>query len=171
MWEAVKDVAVRKQTKLYGREGYYVQPVPTADFFRLTSDDMIPYWEENGDFELSEELWDWFKDLKEAFDAVTEEELEIAEPLDYIMGLIEEAERNYQIYSFAEFFEETLEHLQEKRYLQLWKLYEELLRAQEQKLVGKVMLVPERNNMTGRMFRRYMALVANRKLREKVFGF
>lgn len=163
LWEEIRDVVARKNTDFYGGERYYVKPVSTAEFFKLKPEDMIPYWEEGGDFALTEKLWDWFKDLKEDFDAITEEDLVIAEPLTYILGLMEEAEENYyQIYTFAEFFEETLEHLQDKRYLRLWKLYEEMLRDPELKAAWEASRVSLRG---------YMALVANRKLREKVFGF
>lgn len=111
-------------------------------------------------------------------------------------------EEYYRIYAFSDFFEETMENLKDKRFLALWKLYEEMLRDPELKKAGDVIFVPDgpghekeglhywgeqpkrrlmrswdimsldkRNNIARVTFRRYMALVANKVLRVKVFGF
>lgn len=203
LWEKIKDVVMRKQTSLYGNESYNVVPISTEKFFNQIPDDMIPYWTQNGDFEFSEELWDWFNLLKSKYDVLLRDDFLVKEPLKYIISLMEEADDNYyQIYTFTEFFEETLENLYDKRYQILWKLYEEMLRDSELKKAGDVIFVPDgpeyenvglhywgeepkrrlmnnwkstdlskRNNKARVTFRRYMALVVNKELRRKVFGF
>lgn len=113
------------------------------------------------------------------------------------------AEDNYyRIYTFAEFFEETIENLNDIRFLALWKLYEEILRDPKIKAAGDVIFVPngpeyenqglhywgenpkrrlwrnwdvmdldKQNNTARVILKRYMALMANKELRVRVFGF
>ena len=203
LWEQMKGTAKRRFSAIYGNDDYYVLPVSTEKFFKQLPDDMIPYWEENGEHVLSEELWDWFTSLKERFDIIVNTDFLIKKPLDYILGLMQEAdEEYYRIYAFSDFFEEMMENLKDKRFLALWKLYEEMLRDPELKKAGDVIFVPDgpghekeglhywgeqpkrrlmrswdimsldkRNNIARVTFRRYMALVANKVLRVKVFGF
>ena len=57
---------------------------------------------------------------------------------------MEEADDNYyRIYTISDFFEETLENLYDKRYLAIWKLYEEMLRDQELSEACDVVFVPD----------------------------
>ena len=47
---------VRIDTSLIeGSRQYYVKSVSTADFMKISSDERIPYWEENDDFEKRSE--------------------------------------------------------------------------------------------------------------------
>lgn len=149
------------------------------------------------------DLWEWFGLLKSEFDTVINSDFEIEKPLEYVLGLMEEARDNYyRIYTFSDFFEETLENLKDKRYQTVWKLYDEMLKEPKLMEAGDVIFVPEgpeyehiglhysgeppkrrlmkswdmidvekRNNEARVTFRRYMALVANKELRKKVFGF
>lgn len=203
LWTQIKDVVRRKRTDLYGNEGYNVVPIPTVKFFRQSPDDMIPYWEENCDFEFSKELWKWFKDLKNQFDIIVQSGYVIKNPMEYMLSLMEYAdEMYYRIYTFTDFWEECIENLYDKRYLTLWKIYEQMLYDPDLKAAGDVLFVTdelgpenegvhdweiqpkrrlkrywdvidlkERNNKARVTFRRYMALVANKALRYKVFGF
>lgn len=203
LWSKLRNIIKRKFTKLYGNEGFYILPILTQDFLRVSSDDMIYYWKEDGKFEFSEQLWNWFQDLKSKFESMMNTEFSIEKPVEYIVGLMEEAnETYYRIYPFADFFEETLENIADKRYQTLWKLYDEMIHDTELKKAGDVIFVPEgpeyekvglhylgeqpkrrlmmswdimesakKNNKARVTFRRYMALVANKELRCKVFGF
>lgn len=144
LWAGVRDIVKRKQTKLYGNDEYYVMPISTTKFFRQSPDDMILYWEENGDLEFSQDLWKWFEVIKYKYDNIVRSDFSIENPLEYIIGLMEEADDNYyRIYTVAEFFEETLENLCDKRYQSIWKLYEEILREPELKEAGDVIFVPD----------------------------
>lgn len=203
LWEQIHDVAKRRMSVIYGSDSYYITPITTADFLKQSPDDMIPYWKEDVDFEFSKELCDWFKMLKCKFDTIINSEFSIGKPLRYVVDLIVEANENYyQIYTFSEFLEETLVNLKDKRYLTLWKLYDEMLKDPKLMEAGEVIFVPEgpefehiglqytgigpkrrliknwdnidmdkRNNEARVTLRRYMALVANKPLRKKVFGF
>ena len=203
LWSRFRNIVKRKLTELYGNESYYIMPISTADFFGESSDDMIYYWKKDCKFEFSEELWNWFQDLKSKFESMMHTEFVIDKPIEYIIGLMEEVNENYyRIYTFADFFEETLENIADKRYQTLWKLYDEMIHDTELKKEGDIIFVPEgpeyekvglhyfgeqpkrrlimswdimektkKNNKARVTFRRYMALVENKELRCKVFGF
>ncbi|MBQ9991076.1 MAG: hypothetical protein IJP31_09095 [Lachnospiraceae bacterium] len=144
------------------------------NYFEQSPDDMIPYWEAEGDFDFSEELWDWFSVLRERFEEIMASDLSIEDPRSLILiSILETYDEYYQIYPFAEFLEETLEHIEDKRYLVLWKLYEEMLHEPKRRLIHEWRRIEDnkRNNKARVTFRRYMALVANLGLRKKVFGF
>lgn len=200
LWNMVKEGAERR---LYQNTSVEVAPVTTAEFFVQDPDDMILYWEDDGEIKFSNELKKWFKDLRNRFDEITRDEIIAEGALKWIMGLMEYADDNYyRIFAINDFFEETLEHLNDCNYLKLWKIYDEMLHDPEMEEAGRVIFVSERaeyesmepdyfdeqpyrrlitnwsvmdidkrNNKARVTFRRYMALVANRKLRKKVFGF
>ena len=111
-------------------------------------------------------------------------------------------EEYYHIFTFTDFFEETCENINDKRYLVLWRLYEIYLRDEELRKIGSIIFVPDgpehqyegihyfgkqpkhrlvrtwnimdirkKKNQARMIMRSYMALVANKPLRQKVFGF
>ena len=203
LWDTIKDVVHRKSMILYNNNDRYVLPLPTHKLFHISQDDMIYYWEENGDIEFSPTLLKWFDSLKKQYDEIAKSEFYIKHPLKYIINLLDEAyEEYYQICTFAEFFEETIEHLNDARYLSLWKLFDQMVHDPELKKAGDVIFVPDgpeheneglhywgeqpKRRLTGywhhmesnkkfnkarQTLRRYLALVANKPLRYKVFGF
>ena len=203
LWRQIRDVARRRLVELYGNEGYYIVPISTEEFMRQSPDDMIPYWEEGCELNFSDELQEWFKDLKKLYDNLLDEEFNISNMLLYVTNLLNDANENYyNIYAFSDFWEETLEHLQDKKYQVLWKIFDSMIKDPEMKKAGEVIFVPEgpghekeglhyigeepkrrlicnwsfmesskRNNRARLTLRRYMALVGNKDLREKVFGF
>lgn len=203
LWNEVKDVVRRKQEGLYGNEGYYVEPISTEKFFRQSPDDLIYYWKEDDKLEFSDELWEWFKYLRNEYDILLNTESIVEHPLHYMVDLMEEADDNYyNIFAFSEFVEECIENLNDRRYQVLWRLYDNMIHNPELMKAGDVIFVPEgpghekeglhywgeepkrrlksnwdfinpseKNNKGRVTLKRYMALVANKFLREKVFGF
>lgn len=144
LWDKIRDVAERAMLDVYGNDGYYVLPISTENFFELSSDDMIPYWEEDGELEFSKELQEWFKTLKEQYDKLLEEEFAIDSVLKYIVDLLEEVNENYyHIFAFSNFFEETLENSRDKRYQTLWRIFDNMIHDPEMKKAGDVIFVPE----------------------------
>lgn len=128
LWNEIKDVAERKMSKWYGNDGCYVMPISTADYMRLSPDDLIAYWEKESALQFSEECEAWFVELKRKFDELSVTEFIIEKPLRYIIDLMEDADKNHnRIYTFADFFEESLENLMDRRFQVLWKIYEEML--------------------------------------------
>lgn len=180
-----------------------VKPVATERFLGIHHDDMILFWKDDGQIQFSDSLLEWFKELRERFDQIKEVKVSIKKPLEWITGLMKYADKNYyHIYTINDFYEETIAHPDDQRYLVLWKLYDEMLHDPEMKKAGSVIFVPDgpeyenrgvhypkdqlirplrtfwdlmspdkRNNKARVTFRRYMALVANKELRMKVFGF
>ncbi len=182
------------------------EPISTKELFKISSDDdMIPYWTKDGTIHFSDDLENWFVELRNRYDILVESDINIVgNKLEWIMDLLDYATKEYcRIYAFGDFFYESLDNLSDHRYLALWKLFEELLHDPELQKAGAVIFEPdgkEPYNGTSRYydgngtrrrlsenwyfmseekkfnkarttFRRYMALVANVDLREKVFGF
>ena len=176
LWEQIKDVARRKW--IYAEQTVEAPPISTAKFFEQDPDDMILFWEDDGRIRFSKELKKWFGDLSDRYDELMRTEFTVDKPLEWILNLMKYADENYyHVYTIDDFFEESLEHLQDLRYLSLWKIYDEMLHDPEleecRRLLKewKSMDQEKKNNKARRTFRRYMALVANRKLRKRVFGF
>ena len=203
LWERVKGVAKRKKILYQMEIPQETVSVSTMDFFGITSDDMILFWGDDENIQFSQELKNWFEDLKSRFDMFMESGDSVENSLYWILELMEYADENYyQVYTFSNFFNETMEHLNDRRFLTLWKIYDEMLHDPVMEEAGSVVFVPEgpeyehvglhyfgtpprrrlktnwdmikkeeRNNKARVKFRRYMALLENRKLRKRIFGF
>lgn len=203
LWEQVRDVT--KRNKLFFKQGIPQELIPfsTMDFLGVSSDDMIPFWGHDKNIRFSQELKDWFADLKSQFEKFLESEDMVDNPLYWILDMMEYADENYyHIYTFSDFFKETMEHLNDRRFLALWKIYDEMLHDPVMEEAGSVIFMPEEtadeqdvrfyfgapprrrlktnwgfmgreaeNNKARTTLRRYMALLGNKGLREKVFGF
>ncbi len=203
LWERVKDAEKRKRILHQLEIPQETISVSTMDFFGITPDDMILFWDNNENVSFSQELKTWFDDLKSRFDMLMESGYVVENPLYWILELMEYADENYyRIYTFSDFFKETMEHLNDERFLTLWKIYDEMLHDPVMEEAGNVVFVlegpeyehvglyyfgtpprrrlktnwdminkEERNNKARVTFRRYMALLENRKLRKEIFGF
>ena len=79
-----------------------------------------------------------------------------------MVNLMSQADQQYDVYTFYDFFEESLENLMNIKYQTLWMIYEELLQKKEPK---------EDFDKKRQILRRFMALVTNRELRKQVLGF
>ena len=143
LWGGIKKIVKRKRPDLYGNEGYCVVPIPTEKMLGQSPDDMLYYWEEDSNLNFSEDLKAWIHTLKKEFDSYTETETVMERPLEYILEQMEYAEENYfRVYTFADFFEESLEHLGDKRYMALWRIYNKMLHDPEMEEAGSVIFVP-----------------------------
>lgn len=203
LWGRFSGVARRRISEEREEYNHIVGEVTTMELFHQSPDDMIYYGELDGSIKFSEELQNWFQKIKGQFDGLMKEDVQVANPLRWIVDLMVYAdEEYYRIYTFSDFFEETMENLMDKKYLVLWKIYDDMLHSPELEEAGSVIFVPEgseyereglhylgeqprrrlitswdimekdkRYNKARVMLRRYMALVANKELREKVFGF
>ena len=203
LWERVKDAEKRKRILHQLEIPQETISVSTMDFFGITPDDMVLFWDNNENVSFSQELKTWFDDLKSRFDMLMESGYVVENPLYWILELMEYADENYyRIYTFSDFFKETMEHLNDERFLTLWKIYDEMLHDPVMEEAGNVVFVlegpeyehvglyyfgtpprrrlktnwdminkEERNNKARVTFRRYMALLENRKLRKEIFGF
>lgn len=203
-WELWKEMEGASPKRIYQKVSQKtIMSVSTKDFFRITADDMILFWGEDKNIQFSHEIKEWFVDLRKQFEDILREEFMPQNPLLWILDLMKYADENYyRVYTFSDYFEETILYLSDKRFLALWKIYEKMLHDHEMEEAGNLIFVPdgpeyekigihywgtqprrrlktqwdmmkkeEKNNKARVTFRRYMALVANRKLRKEVFGF
>ena len=139
LWTIIKDVVKRKTKNIY-----YLIPMDTNEFLRVFTDDLIPWWSTACGWDLSEQVKAWFGELKSKYEHIIEDEILIENPVKYIVDLLRYADDNYyQIYVFKDFFEETLVHINDKRYMALWKLFESMLYDSELKEAVEVLFVPE----------------------------
>ncbi len=203
LWDQIRDAASGSGTcHVYPLEPAWISPIRTSDFYRIEEDDLLLFWEGDGDVHLSEEIERWFQNLRERFDTLMNDWESVKGSLRWVLSLMDYADvEYYKVYTIADFFEETIDHLSDQKYLILWKIYEEMLhdpKMQEsaqviftddgerenknsflypgkpyRKLITGWCLMPnyKKFNYARKTLRRYMALVANRKLREWVFGF
>ncbi|MCM1387286.1 MAG: hypothetical protein NC231_08170 [Bacillus sp. (in: Bacteria)] len=144
LWERFSGVARRRISEKKEEYNHIVKELTTMEFFHQSPDDMIPYWKPDGSIKFSVELQSWFQKIKKQFDALMQEEIQITNPLRWIVDLMVYAdEEYYNIYTFSDFFEETIENLADKKYIVLWKIYEDMLYNPELEEAGSVIFVPE----------------------------
>lgn len=138
VWEVIREVVNRKIKNMY-----YLVPYATNEFLRISTDEMLPWWNPECGWDFSEQINDWFVELKTQYESIMEEDFLAENPLKYIVDLLKYADDNYyQIYVFKNFFEETLSHINEKRYIALWKLFESMLYDPKMKQEVEVIFVP-----------------------------
>lgn len=146
LWERVKDVAKRKRILYQLEIPQETISVSTVDFLGggVATDDMILFWDDNTNVPFSQALKTWFDELKTRFDMLMESGYVVENPLYWILELMEYADENYyRIYTFSDFFKETVEHLNDGRFLTLWKIYDEMLHDSVMEEAGNVVFVPE----------------------------
>lgn len=162
----------------YKRNGFCVEPIPTHVYLGICQDDMIPLWTEGCDIQFSEETKEWFSLLRTEYNRLIDTDVgPMTDTLKYVMGLIWTAEGLYSAHTFESFFNETINYLHDKRYLVLWRLFGALLHNDISDVTYDVFVndTIDCSYCDGKYSRvplqRYMALVANKSLRKKVFGF
>ena len=208
LWKKIGIGGLRHFEEIYNNGKYYIKPITTAGFLNVETDDLIYFWHEKVKFKFSNALFLWIYCLKLQFNIVLEDEETYLkafkeEPLRHIVDIMEAAEENYyHILTFTEFFEETKDNIEDKRYWALRKVYEDKVYNPEFIKKGSVIFATEetenrrtgfwenkrkskrvliddwnsipkekKNNLARQTLRRYMALMANKKLRSKIFGF
>ena len=120
LWERVKDVAKRKKILYQMEIPQETISVSTMDFFGITSDDMILFWGDDENIQFSQELENWFDDLKSRFDMFMESGDRVENSLYWILELMEYADENYyRVYTFSNFFNETMDHLNDRRFFDI----------------------------------------------------
>lgn len=162
------------------------------DFFDV--DDLTRVWKNNGKFIFSKEMEDWFIELKEKYDRLMKTDIEIDNKLDWICNLLIYASNNYfYINPFTSFLMETILNLEDKRYLVLYKIFEEIIHDPKMLEIGSVLFVDKTpvndkkyvirkgvdfkesiyniDNDARKRIKRYLGLIANKELRNRVFDF
>ncbi len=153
------------------------------DYFRTTDDDRVFYWREDGDVVFSEEMKNQFLEWKKEYERIRNDRCPSHSGdmwIQKLVNLLTRAERSRQrIYAFQEMFYEFLGNSGREEYQAAILLLECLLNRSCKKGIGfgkknidweslsrKVTFYPDRI-----LLKRYLALLANKALRNKVLGF
>lgn len=162
-----------------------IPPVRTSEFLGQNSDDDRLYWWDGTDeVVLSEEMDEWLKSLalshKEISENMAGEPGNTDEFLkDFLMLLVEIDQYYKRIFPFQNMFYEFLQNGSKTEYRAAVKLLKKL--SDENREEGKIIEkagsywdCTSRNvtHNAGRLkLKRYLSVMANRRLREKYFGF
>lgn len=159
--------------ELEGKPNYYI-----------SDDDRLYWWDGSDEVKISEKTDKWLKELVKQHKKLEEtEEYEKAKQdfQKYFWNTIVEIEDYYKrIFPFRNMFYEFLENGNRKEYIAAVVLLKKLADSEEYRKAGEIIKYTRRweltsNNVTHNYARiqlkRYMSVMANRKIREKYFGF
>lgn len=193
VWTKVEDVAYRvdyRDRKPVHPELFYIT---TEKFFDISSDDLVLYWKQDKPIQFSDEMERWLDSLKNAYARIMADGVDMHSPLRRIKNIIDFGESHYyKLLLFEDFINEIMDNITDKRYMALWMVFDEVLHDQENLEAAKVVieqvewdsLLKEyrcdrwwrmsnelKFNKGRQAMRRFVALMANKELRNKVFGF
>lgn len=198
LWSKISDVAKREQFPDDDDEKE-ILTISTEDFVDLSTDDLVLYWTEDKPLNFSAEMEAWLAELKGSYDAILKEGVKLDKPFRYIQEVLDYAEEYYShIYLFNDFVDETMDKINKAEFMALWILFERVLQDEKNLAASKDLIeaaegyeddenyAANRNrvcdvswrfvrreykfNSGRRNIRRFVALVANKELRHKVFG-
>lgn len=198
LWSKISDVAKREQFPDDDDEKE-ILTISTEDFVDLSTDDLVLYWTEDKPLNFSAEMEAWLAELKGSYDAILKEGVKLDKPFRYIQEVLDYAEEYYShIYLFNDFVDETMDKINKAEFMALWILFERVLHDKKNLEASKDLIeaaegyeddenyAANRNRVcdvswrfvrreykfnSGRSnIRRFVALVANKELRHKVFG-
>lgn len=135
-----------------------VAPVDTATFLRCSDDDRAWWWRPDGDVHFSEEMNAWLAQCRAALETLAREERPMrgSELLELLVGTLDRIQRRTpSVFAFWEMFYDFTAH-SESPMVQAAVRYLGQLAEQEDAAVS---------------LRRYLAVLGNLPLRERVFGF
>lgn len=158
--------------ELKGKPNYYI-----------SDDDRAFWWDGSEEVVLSEEMEGWLADLskqhKQLTEEVASENWDRESLLRKMIAVLAEIDAYYKrVFSFQNMFYEFLQNGTDRRYIAAVRLLEKL--AEENKAAGKIIErvtgwdITSKNvtHNAGRMaMKRYLSVMANRKLREQYFEF
>lgn len=137
----------------------------TERFFCISPDDRLYWWDES--FTLSSECKDMLKLFKKKYDSLLLVENDLVSEIDSLKKLIHVLSKHEEIFTGVPFFKsafyEILDHLHDKRFRVLFKVIEVF-----EKDIVKVSEL-EKNNLKDKV-KKYIAMIANPKLRLRVLG-
>ena len=125
-----------------------VEPISTQELFGVSSDDMAYYWQPDGKVQFSDEMTAWMQSLCAELDGITDTIL----PEKFLQAMVD-AIAGAGNYAFRDMF------------------YEFIARQAEPRVQAAVLLLEQLAERGEPNIRRYLAILGNPALREKVFGF
>ena len=198
LWSRVGD-AVKREVFAKNDDEEEILKISTEDFVHVSTDDLVLYWTEDKPLNFSAEMEAWLAELKGSYDAILKEGVKLDKPFRYIQEVLDYAEEYYShIYLFNDFVDETMDKINKAEFMALWILFERVLHDEKNLEASKDLIeaaegyeddenyAANRNRVcdvswrfvrreykfnSGRSnIRRFVALVANKELRHKVFG-
>lgn len=194
LWQRIADVAKRY---LWNMDLKQVPLVSTEEFFDVTADDLLWYWKKDKPIAFSDEMQAWLNNLKKEYDALLTQGVDMNSPLKRIMNIIDFAEEHYaNIYYFIEIIYETFERISDPKFFALWLVFEKILHNADNINASKGLFEPDywakddkdyvangrrvcdtwwsvgrelKFNLGRKNVRRYIALMANKDLRNEIF--
>ena len=125
-----------------------VEPVSTQELFGVAPDDMAYYWRSDGKVQFSDEMTAWMQALRAELDGITD-----TLPPERFLQAMADAIPGAGNYAFRDMF------------------YGFIARQAEPKVQAAVLLLERLAERGEPNIRRYLAILGNPALREKVFGF
>ena len=125
-----------------------VEPISTQELFGVSSDDMAYYWQPDGKVQFSDEMTAWMQSLRAELDGITD-----TIPPERFLQAMADAIAGAGNYAFRDMF------------------YGFIARQAEPKVQAAVLLLNRLVECGEPNVRRYLAILGNPALREKVFGF
>ena len=125
-----------------------VEPISTQELFGVSSDDMAYYWQPDGKVQFSNEMTAWMQALRAELDGITD-----TIPLERFLQAMADAIAGAGNYAFRDMF------------------YGFIARQAEPRVQAAVLLLNRLVECGEPNVRRYLAILGNPALREKVFGF
>lgn len=136
-----------------------IPPVPTTSFLDCSDDDRARWWRPDGDVRFSDEMTAWLAGCRSELEALAQQEtlLHGTEPLRLLMETLYDIQEQHRyVFAFREMFYDFVAH-------------SELPMVQA--AIRYLRDLSEREPDSNVNLRRYLAVLGNRPLREKVFGF
>ncbi|MBQ3546637.1 MAG: hypothetical protein IJA34_16885 [Lachnospiraceae bacterium] len=150
----------------------------------ISDDDRLYWWDGSDEVKISSDMDEWLKELatqhKELMNSLTDESAMQNSFLEKFMEVLAQANSYYKhIYPFQNMFYEFIQNGTKKEYLAAVQLFETLI--EDNKEQGKIinychgswdMYSRKITHNIGRLrLKRFLSVMANKKLREMYFGF
>jgi len=147
-------------------------PISTETYLGINPDDLL-YFMPMPD--LSREMSEWLEELKSRYESIMAEDFTMRDGNSFLKDIIttlSAVNKHFgHIFMFRETFYEFITHNQEKEYQAVWTLYERIVKEEwgyEKDLVKDWDGYP--NTQSRMKVRRFLALLANPTMRQRVFA-
>lgn len=168
-----------KEKPFQGKEKPFpaVEPVLTKEFLLCSDDERAYFWKPEGDVVFSEGMEQWMVGLKKELDEIISDDGQSIPVTEFFMTFtktLEAANKMYKrIYAFSDMFMEFIGHADRREYQAAVLLLQRLMERHNDEVeqLEQARWASELK-FPGRMeIKKYLAILANDKLRQKVFGF
>lgn len=172
----------------YGSKGVIpIAPISTQNFLTHETRYYLYFWREDNGISL-DGLDGWFAELKERYDRLINSNTELLSGVKLVVSMFDTLNKVNEHYGFLDAFREMfydfLENSSDRRHQVWWKIFcdlaeenwdkdkinEEKIRQGKSYALFDPKYLPEREKPARAELKGYLGLMANRALREKIFG-